>query len=282
MHTSLLARCILAAEGARLGRCGLEFWHQTQDLFGAITGSNVADVNEVVAAIYAGHQRTELVAVAVPSADDHLVTRSALGLGPGIGSPRSVAGCGLLRNHAFQRHPAGGLQHSVAATLEMLDVANFGRVLPVYLLDQSLQGLLAVNKALLSQVFAPKKQQIEGEEDQVIGLAVGQGSLQTSEIGRAPMVQRNDFSVDDAIRQGSGGLCYCAELGSPIQALARLQRDVTVLYPHLNAVAVEFDLVDPVVSGRRTLHRNTQLRRNERRHSPIGLHFLLLGCLFAG
>jgi hypothetical protein len=45
------------------------------------------------------------------------------------------------------------------------------------------------------------------------------------------------------------------EFGRPIQALAGLQGDINALQPHLNAVAVEFDFVDPIAPGRRALHR---------------------------
>ena len=80
------------------------------------------------------------------------------------------------------------------------------------------------------------------------------------------MVESDDFSVHDAIRQLAGGPRYRAEFGRPIEALAGLQGDLTALNPHLDAVAVEFDLVDPIAAGRRALHRSTQLRRDERGH----------------
>ena len=71
------------------------------------------------------------------------------------------------------------------------------------------------------------------------------------------MVEGDDFTVHDAIRQRAGGRRYRAEFGRPIQALAGLQSDVPALNPHLDAVAVEFDLVDPIAAGRRALHRRT-------------------------
>ena len=82
MHPGLLARRILAAERIRLGCRSLELRHQARDLVGTVARSDVADVDQVIAAINAGHQRSELAAIAVPAADDHLVSGAALGLGP--------------------------------------------------------------------------------------------------------------------------------------------------------------------------------------------------------
>ena len=70
------------------------------------------------------------------------------------------------------------------------------------------------------------------------------------------MVEGDDFSVDDAIGQRAGGRRDRAEFGRPIQALAGLQGHVAVLDPHLDAIAVEFDLVDPIAAGRRPLDRS--------------------------
>ena len=138
MHSGLLARCILAAERVRLRSGGLELRHQTRDLLGTVARSDIADVDEVIAPIHAGHQRFELAAVAVPAADDHLVSGAALGLGPGVRPSGSVTGGGLLRDDPFQRHPASGFEDRFTAALEMLDVADFGLVFSVSLFNQLL------------------------------------------------------------------------------------------------------------------------------------------------
>ena len=95
------------------------------------------------------------------------------------------------------------------------------------------------------------------------------------------MVESDDFSVHDAIRQLAGGPRYRAELGCPIEPLPGLQGNLTALNPHLNAVSVEFDLVDPIAPGRRSLDRNTQLRSDERGHPLIGSCLPVLGHPFS-
>ena len=144
----------LPPNGFCLRRSGLELRHQARDLLGSVARSDIADVDQVVAAIHAGHQRSELAAIAVPATDDHLMSGAALGLGPGVGSPGSITGGGLLRDNPLQRHPAGGFEDRFTTALEMLDVADFGLVLSVCLFDQLLQSLLAVGKALLPQVLS--------------------------------------------------------------------------------------------------------------------------------
>ena len=89
VHSGLLARCILAAKRIRLRRGGLELWHQARDLLATVARSDIADVDKVVAAIHAGHQRFELAAIAVPATDDHLMSGAAFGLGPEFVRPEA-------------------------------------------------------------------------------------------------------------------------------------------------------------------------------------------------
>ena len=152
----------------------------------------------------------------------------------------------------------------------MLDVANFGLVLSVGLFNHRLQSPLAVDEALLAYVLPFAEQEVEGKKDQVIGFPIRQGGLEAREIRRAAVVEGDDFSVHNAIRQLAGGPRYRAELGRPIEPLPGFQGNLTALNPHLNAVSVEFDLVDPIAPCRRSLDRSTQLRSDERGHPLIG------------
>ena len=104
----------------------------------AIARSDIADIDQVIASVYAGHQRAELACVAVPAADDHFVPRAALGLCPGIRSSRGVGSESQFRDDALQRHAASRFEDRIAAGFEMLDVANFSLILPVRLVDQFL------------------------------------------------------------------------------------------------------------------------------------------------
>ena len=71
------------------------------------------------------------------------------------------------------------------------------------------------------------------------------------------MVESDDFAVDDAIRQLAGGPRNSAKLRRPVEPLPGLQGHLTALNPHLNAVSIKFDLVDPFAPGRRPVYRRT-------------------------
>ena len=79
----------------------------------------------------------------------HFVPRAALGLCPGVRSSRGVGSESQFRDDALQRHAASRFEDRIAPGFEMLDVANFSLILPVRLVDQFLQALFTVDKALL-------------------------------------------------------------------------------------------------------------------------------------
>ena len=78
--------------------------------------------------------------------------------------------------------------------LDMAQVAGRAR-------QQLFQPRLALDQGQGAQIFAIAHQQIEGEEYQPVGLAVGQGGLQRRKIRRAIMVQRHDLAVENGVGQ---------------------------------------------------------------------------------
>ena len=200
MHAGLLARGILAAERILLRSGRLERWHQARNLFDAESSSDIADIDQVVAAVHASHQRPELASVAVPATDNHLMSGAAFGLRPAIATSGSIPCVSLFRDDAFQGHPASRLEDGVSAALEMLDVSDLGLILAVDILDERSESTLSIRERLSSQVRALEEEKVEGEEDQVIGLPLGQGCLQPGEIGRTAMIEGDDLTVDQAIR----------------------------------------------------------------------------------
>jgi hypothetical protein len=166
---------------------------------------------------------------------------------PAIAAPRSVGRGRLLRDDTFQGHSACRLEDRVAPALEVLDISDLHLMLAVDPCEEVLENALAVHERPAPQVLAFEKEEVEGEEDQVVGLALRQRGLQTCEIRRAAMIEGDDLPVDHAIGQSArrfrnGG----AEFGGPIEAIPSLQRDGSVLDTHLDAIAVELDFVNPV------------------------------------
>ena len=92
-----------------------------------------------------------------------------------FGAARYVGCIELLGDDAFERQPAGRLQHRIAAILEMLDIAEKMTVAPFHRLEQLRQPLLALGERHRAQIVAVLEQQIEGKEDQIVRLLFGQG-----------------------------------------------------------------------------------------------------------
>ena len=80
------------------------------------------------------------------------------------------------------------------------------------------------------------------------------------------MVEGTDLAIDDAIRQAAAGIGDGRELFGPIEALARAHHGLAAVHPQLHAIAVELDLVNPILARGRAAHPLAQLRRHERRH----------------
>ncbi|MHC2538448.1 hypothetical protein ACVJMY_008017 [Bradyrhizobium diazoefficiens] len=198
-------------------------------------------------------------------ADHDLMAGPAFGLGPALRPSRPVRRVQLLRHHAFKLELAGRLQHGVAAALEMLDIADLVRF-PLLCLQQLLEPRLTLPERKAAIVAAFGEQEIEGKEDEVLGLAIRQRGLERGKVRRAVVVERDNLAVDHGLRQRIRLLRDGGELVGPVETLAGLQRRLAVLDAKLHAVAIELDLVAPAVAGRRTLDRRAELRRDEIRH----------------
>ena len=157
--------------------------------------------------------------------------------------------------------------HRLSVGFEMFDIADrSGFCLGPRRFQQLPQPRLALAQRQAAKVLPIGKQQIEGIEDQVAGLAVGNGRLQRGEIRRAMIVERDDLAVDEHIRKRAPLFRDRSELVRPVQALAGPQPGLAVLDAQLHAIAVEFDLVAPILSAWRPIDRRAEFGRDEIRH----------------
>ena len=147
----------------------------------------------------------------------------------------------------------------------MLDIAQ-RLVLALEPVQQLLQPRLALAERQGAQILAVSEQQIEGEEDQGVGLALGKGGLQGAEIRHAALVERHRLAVDHAVRQALGLLGDGGKFLRPVQPLARAQHRLAVLDAQLQAIAVELDLVRPAGAAGRLLDQLGELRLDEFGH----------------
>ena len=132
----------------------------------------------------------------------------------------------------------------------MLDVANPRGVL-IVLREKRLQERLAFRQRSLAQILAVRMEQIEGEADESIRLAIGERRLQRREVGCAVIVERDDFAVDETVGQRFRSGRDRLELCGPVEAFARLERDFAGGDAQLHTVAVELHLVTPASVARR-------------------------------
>lgn len=145
----------------------------------------------------------------------------------------------------------------------MLDVAD-ARVI-AGLREEFLQSHLSLREGLEAEILAAVIEQIEGEVDEVAGLAFRQRRLKRGEVGRAVLIESAYLTIDYAVwkrgrRPGDLGV-----LGRPVETFSGFQRRLAVDHPHLNAISIELDLVDPTVPAGRPLQLLAELRRDEAR-----------------
>src|SRR5579871_784812 len=132
--------------------------------------------------------------------------------------------------------------------------------------QQFLQPRFSLAERQTSQVHAISKQQIECKEDQLIRLAIGDRRLEAGEVRDALLIQRDDLTIDQDIRQRGCLFGYRLELIGPVEPLAGLEADVALFDAKLHTVTVELDLVAPALAVRRPLDRRAKLRLDEVRH----------------
>ena len=231
----------------------------------------------MIAAIDARHQRTEFAVGGFPPAQHDLVSGAALGLGPVLGPARAIGRAELLRDDAFQRQLAGRLQNCVAAGFEMLDIADQAGFALGPRFQQFFQLRLSLGERQAAYIHSIGEQQIEREENEIVGLAVGKCGLQRGKIRRAVMVERDDLAVNKHIGKRASLVRNRLKLFGPVQAFSGLQRGLAVLDPQLHPVAVEFDLVAPSLPVRGTIDRRAELRRYEIRDRRDFLAFCRWG-----
>ena len=102
MHARLLPGCILPAERINVRGQPLQSRHETAHLIAAIARADIADIDKMVSSIDPGHQRPKCRTIAVPAADDDLVSSPAFGLGPVRGATGYIGRVQFLRNDAFK------------------------------------------------------------------------------------------------------------------------------------------------------------------------------------
>jgi len=124
VHIGFFRRRVLAAERTLACSIGFQFRHQPLHHVLPETRADIADIDQMIAAMDARHQRAEFAGIALPAAEYHLMPGAAFRFDPVHGAFRAIRRIEPLGDDAFQRHPARRAQHRIAAGLEMFDVTD--------------------------------------------------------------------------------------------------------------------------------------------------------------
>ena len=120
----LFARGIVAAERALIAGQLLEYRQQVGGHRCAVAGADTADIDEVRVAVDARKQRAQAAGLGGPAAEDHLMTGTAFGLGPGARTARGIGRIEALGDDALEVHPAGREQDGVGGGFEVRHVTH--------------------------------------------------------------------------------------------------------------------------------------------------------------
>ena len=124
MDVAFPGRAGAGGERARLAFDRPELGQQPANLRLAKAGADLADIDQLLAAMDADQQRAHFLGFAGPAADHHLMAGAGLGLQPASAAARSVGRVELLGDDAFEAHARSRFQHGRARGLEMLDIAQ--------------------------------------------------------------------------------------------------------------------------------------------------------------
>ena len=172
---------------------------RSRNLVAAEAGADAADMDQLAVAVDAGDQRAECAVGRGPAADHHLVPGAALGLGPGLAPAGAIGRVEPLGDDAFQRHPAGRLQHGIAGRDEMVDVADVGAAPPP---TRGLQPRLALATAAAGAgPRPPANSRSKTKNTRSVVLPSESAACRAAKSGAPCVIQRHHLAVDDAVGQ---------------------------------------------------------------------------------
>jgi len=262
------ARGALADEGAVFGLRRLQRREQGLEQGLGVARADAAEVAQALAlfpvdVLDADDEGAEAVALGRPAADDDLVPAAAFGLEPGGRPAAMIGGVQRLGDDALEVHAAGAVQHGLAGGGEMVDVADALAGRGRDAVDPGPQSRLAVRQGQAAQILVAVEQQVEGEIDQVAGVAVRDRRLKGREVGHMVFGQGAQLAVDDAVGPMGRVLGVDREFGRPVEALAGAQDGLAAADADLDAVAVELDLMGPAGAARGVVGDLAQLDGDE-------------------
>ena len=195
----------------------------------------------------------------------------AFGLEPGAPAPDTVRCVHEFRDDAFQAGRACALEELRALAVDMVRVFHAPGRIEAVGGQQILQGALAFELCDTGEVVSLQVQKVECLVDQLRGALGRQRFLQQAETRCAVRRERDDFPVQDGLACGEFGDRFgdLRKPARPVLFVAAEQAHLAAVDPGDDAVAVEFDFVEPLRALRRLGHECRELRLDERGHLDL-------------
>jgi hypothetical protein len=140
------------------------------------------------------------------------------------------------------------------------------------ILEQAFEEGLPPLERQVAQVVAVEVEQVEGVVGERVRRALLKRSLQIGEAASSLLVEDDHFAVENGAVDGElgGGFCNVAHAMGPVETTTREEAgaalSVFFVDMDLNAIAVELELVQPVIAFRRLFNRRGQFRRKKAGH----------------
>src|SRR5579872_382005 len=139
--------------------------------------------------------------------------------------------------------------------------------------DQLVQKLLPADQRRFAQVESVEIETVEGVIGEPVESSLAEVGLQKRELGYAALVLDHQLAVDQRGARGQLSERFSnavAELLRPIESAPGPEPNLVLLDMSLKPIAVELDLMQPFVAGRRRLRQRCEHRLNEAGQGSFG------------
>ena len=193
------------------------------------------------------------------AADDELLSLDTLDLHPGGSATGHVRQVPAFRDDALEPHAAGPGEDLGTVADDVLGVPD-----PRFLLraEQLCETSVAPLQPQAPDVFAVEVQQVEDEVGQIGAIATAEDLLQRLKARAAIGQHDGHLAVEKGAPHGQFGCrrAYLGEPVGPVVAVAADEGDVPPVDAAADPVAVELELVQPLVAFRRGAGQGRELR----------------------
>ena len=201
--------------------------------------------------------------------DDEFLALRAFGFLPMHAATGEIGPVAMFRDDPFQAQPTGMPDHGFAVALEMRAVAQDPACRRI--LQQRRQKCFPLDERQFRQIVSIEIEKVECIEDHPVRPTRFQVGLQGREAREPGLVFDDEFAIEESraelqVPEGGGNRL---EFRRPVEAFAGEELDVLAVDPRLQTIAVELDLVDPLVPMGSLIDQGCETRLDEGSQQPF-------------